>query len=162
MVRILVLKRLYNLSDEQMEYQLLDRMSYKRFCASEQRQQHPGTHHPVWVFENRIGPAGAKALCELCDDDDGGLLQPEAAGLFPKGRNQDLVTPEMGRIAAVLGDSGQKWGPAAEKNGHRSKKSSRVRARALLYGRIGWKYRVLRSTHKSALPIMLMLTIAAP
>jgi hypothetical protein len=28
MVRILVLKRLYNLSDEQMEYPLLDRMSY--------------------------------------------------------------------------------------------------------------------------------------
>ncbi|SDP95124.1 Transposase domain, partial [Paracidovorax cattleyae] len=28
MVRILVLKRLYNLSDEQMEYQLLDRASY--------------------------------------------------------------------------------------------------------------------------------------
>jgi hypothetical protein len=27
---------------------------------------------------------------------------------------------------------------------HRSKKPSRVRARALLYGRIGWKYRVLR------------------
>jgi len=27
MVRVLVLKRLYNLSDEQMEYQLLDRMS---------------------------------------------------------------------------------------------------------------------------------------
>lgn len=33
MVRILVLKRLYNLSDEQMEYQLLDRMSYQRFCG---------------------------------------------------------------------------------------------------------------------------------
>lgn len=32
-VRILVLKRLYNLSDEQMEYQLLDRMSYQRFCG---------------------------------------------------------------------------------------------------------------------------------
>jgi len=28
MVRILVLKRLYDLSDEQMEHQLLDRMSY--------------------------------------------------------------------------------------------------------------------------------------
>lgn len=26
--RVLVLKRLYNLSDEEMEYQLLDRMSY--------------------------------------------------------------------------------------------------------------------------------------
>ncbi len=33
MVRILVLKRLYDLSDEQMEYQLLDRMSYQRFCG---------------------------------------------------------------------------------------------------------------------------------
>ena len=31
MVRILVLKLLYNLSDEQMEFQLLDRMSYQRF-----------------------------------------------------------------------------------------------------------------------------------
>ena len=33
MVRILVLKRLYNLSDEQMEYQLLDRMSYNAFVG---------------------------------------------------------------------------------------------------------------------------------
>ena len=32
MVRILILKYLYNLSDGQMEYQLLDRMSYQRFC----------------------------------------------------------------------------------------------------------------------------------
>ena len=61
MVRILVLKRLYNLSDEQMEYQLLDRMSYKRFCGLSN-----ATHIPdrttVWSFENRIGEAGAKAL----------------------------------------------------------------------------------------------------
>ncbi len=33
MVRILLLKRLYNLSDEQMEFQLLDRMSDQRFCG---------------------------------------------------------------------------------------------------------------------------------
>jgi IS5 family transposase len=45
---------------------------------------------------------------ELCDDDDGGLLQPEAAGLFPEGRNQGLLTPEMGRIAAAGGDSRQR------------------------------------------------------
>ncbi|WP_434662408.1 IS5 family transposase [Paraburkholderia sp. A3BS-1L] len=61
MVRILVLKRLYNLSDEQMEYQLLDRMSYKRFCGLSN-----ATHIPdrttVWSLENRIGEAGAKAL----------------------------------------------------------------------------------------------------
>lgn len=61
MVRILVLKRLYNLSDEQMQYQLLDRMSYKRFCGLTQ-----ATHIPdrttVWTFENRIGPAAATAI----------------------------------------------------------------------------------------------------
>jgi IS5 family transposase len=61
MVRILVLKRLYNLSDEQIEYQLLDRTSYKRFCGLTN-----ATHIPdrttVWTFENRIGEAGAKAL----------------------------------------------------------------------------------------------------
>ena len=44
-----------------MEYQLLDRMSCKRFCGLAN-----ATHVPdrttVWTFENRIGEAGAKAL----------------------------------------------------------------------------------------------------
>ncbi|CAI08929.1 putative transposase, fragment [Aromatoleum aromaticum EbN1] len=61
MVRILVLKRLYNLSDEQMEYQLLDRMSYKRFCGLANATNVPD-RTTVWTFENRIGEAGAKAL----------------------------------------------------------------------------------------------------
>lgn len=33
LVRILVLKRLNNLSDERMEFLLLDRLSYQRFCG---------------------------------------------------------------------------------------------------------------------------------
>jgi transposase len=33
MVRILVLKRLHNLSDEQVEFQLQDRLSFQRFCG---------------------------------------------------------------------------------------------------------------------------------
>lgn len=61
MVRILVLKRLYNLSDEQMEYQLLDRMSYKRFCGLASAVNVPD-RTTVWTFENRIGEAGAKVL----------------------------------------------------------------------------------------------------
>ena len=61
MVRILVLKRLYNLSDEQMEYQLLDRMSYKRFCGLANAANIPD-RTTVWTLENRIGEAGAKAL----------------------------------------------------------------------------------------------------
>ena len=65
MVRILVLKRLYNLSDEQMEYQLLDRMSYKRFCGLANATNIPD-RTTVWTFENRIGEAGAKALYQHC------------------------------------------------------------------------------------------------
>jgi len=61
MVRIVVLKRLYNLSDEQMEYQLLDRMSYKRFCGLAQASNIPD-RTTVWTFENRIGQMGAKAI----------------------------------------------------------------------------------------------------
>lgn len=59
MVRIQVLKRLYNLSDEQMEYQLLDRMSYKRFCGLAQATNIPD-RTTVWMFENRIGAAGPR------------------------------------------------------------------------------------------------------
>lgn len=61
MVRILVLKRLYNLSDEQMEYQLLDRMSDQRFCGLTDVINIPD-RTTLWTFENRIGEAGAKAL----------------------------------------------------------------------------------------------------
>jgi len=61
MVRILVLKRLYNLSDEQMEYQLLDRMSYQRFCGLEDAMNIPD-RTTIWTFEQRIGETGAKAL----------------------------------------------------------------------------------------------------
>lgn len=61
MVRILVLKRLYNLSDEQMEYQMLDRMSYKRFCGLAQATNIPD-RTTMWTFENRIGEAGAQAI----------------------------------------------------------------------------------------------------
>ena len=49
MVRILVLKRLYNLSDEQMEYQLLDRMSYQRFCLLQNSMNVPD-RNTIWRF----------------------------------------------------------------------------------------------------------------
>ena len=61
MVRILVLKRLYNLSDEQMEYQLLDRMSYKCFCGLDDALRVPD-RTTIWHFENRVGQAGVQAL----------------------------------------------------------------------------------------------------
>jgi len=78
MVRIVVLKHLYNLSDEQMEYQLLDRMSYKRFCGLSDAANIPD-RTTVWLFEDRIGEAGAKALF------DGVSAQLLKKGLMARG-----------------------------------------------------------------------------
>jgi len=61
MVRILVLKRLYNLSDEQVEYQLLDRMSFRRFCLLSQSANIPD-RNTIWNYQQRIGVEGAQAL----------------------------------------------------------------------------------------------------
>lgn len=66
MVRVLVLKRLYNLSDEQMEYQLLDRMSYQRFCLLEQSMNVPD-RNTIWRFAQRLGVDGAVALFQGVD-----------------------------------------------------------------------------------------------
>jgi len=64
--RILVLKRLYNLSDEQMKYQLLDRMSCQCFCGLEDAMNIPDS--TIWTFEQRIGETGAKALFDGVSD----------------------------------------------------------------------------------------------
>lgn len=63
MVRILVLKRLNNHSDERMEFMLLDRLSYQRFCGLTHSLKIPD-RTTIWSFENRIGEAGAMALFE--------------------------------------------------------------------------------------------------
>ena len=66
MVRLLVLKRLHNLSDEQLAFQLLDRMSFKRFCGLSDAITIPD-RTTVWLFENRIGEAGAQAIFDGMD-----------------------------------------------------------------------------------------------
>ena len=66
MVRILVLKRLYNLSDEQMEFQLLDHTSYQRFCLLQNSRNVP-ERNTIWRFGERIGVDGATALLHGVD-----------------------------------------------------------------------------------------------
>lgn len=66
MVRILVLKRLYNLSDEQMQFQLLDGMSYQRFCLLQDSMNVPD-RNTIWRFGERICVDGAMALLRGVD-----------------------------------------------------------------------------------------------
>lgn len=57
MLRILVLQHLYDLSDDAMEYQLLDRLSFQRFCDLRHSSTIPDAK-TLWVFRERIRPAG--------------------------------------------------------------------------------------------------------
>jgi IS5 family transposase len=57
MVRVLVLQHLYNLSDEALEYQLLDRLSFQRFCGLRHSSSIPDAN-TLWVFRERVSVAG--------------------------------------------------------------------------------------------------------
>jgi transposase, IS5 family len=58
MVRVIVLQQLYNLSDEQMEFQLLDRLSFQRFVGLRHSSQIPD-RTTVWTFKERLIKADA-------------------------------------------------------------------------------------------------------
>jgi len=53
MFKILILQRLYNLSDEQMEYQLVDRLSFKRFTGLEFSHKVPDCN-TIWNFKQGL------------------------------------------------------------------------------------------------------------
>jgi transposase, IS5 family len=59
MVRVLVLQQLHGLSDEQMEYQLLDRLSFQRFVGLRHSSQIPD-RTTLWTFRERLIAANAK------------------------------------------------------------------------------------------------------
>src|ERR1039458_6300434 len=56
--KVLVLQALYNLSDEQTEYQILDRLSFMRFLGLELHDDVPDAR-TLWVFREKLIEAGA-------------------------------------------------------------------------------------------------------
>jgi IS5 family transposase len=66
MLRIIILKRLNNLSNDQMEFMLNDRMSFQRFTKLTHSPNIPDAN-TIWVFEERIGEKTAKALFEAVE-----------------------------------------------------------------------------------------------
>src|SRR5471030_1564563 len=60
MVRVLLIQQLFNLSDEQMEFQLLDRLSFQRFVGLRTSSQIPD-RTTIWTFKERLSrPAPAR------------------------------------------------------------------------------------------------------
>lgn len=54
MIRLLVLQQLYNLSDDALEYQVLDRVSFQRFTGLEHSSRIPDAK-TVWKWRERLG-----------------------------------------------------------------------------------------------------------
>lgn len=61
MTRLLVLQQLFNLSDEQMEFQLLDCMSFQRFAGLKNTSQVPD-RNTIWNFRERLIKARVEHL----------------------------------------------------------------------------------------------------
>jgi len=60
MVRVLFIQQLFNLSDEQIKFQLLDRLSFQRFARLLDTSQIPD-RTTIWTFKERLIKAGASA-----------------------------------------------------------------------------------------------------
>ncbi|EMS89335.1 transposase PF05598 domain protein, partial [Leptospira noguchii str. Cascata] len=53
MFKIVILQKLYNLSDHQTEYQINDRYSFQRFLGVGQNEKLPD-EKTIWVFRERL------------------------------------------------------------------------------------------------------------
>lgn len=67
MFKIVVLQRYYDLSEEQTEFQILDRLSFQQFLGLEGGGKVPDKNS-IWDFKERLGEDGARALFERFDD----------------------------------------------------------------------------------------------
>ncbi len=70
MFKTIILCALYNLSDEQVEYQILDRLSFTRFLGLELKDRVPDAR-TVWLYRDKLAQAGV--IEELFADFDGYL-----------------------------------------------------------------------------------------
>lgn len=66
MFKIIVLQRYYDLSEEQTEFQILDRLSFQQFLGLESGGKIPDKN-AIWDFKERLGPEGIRGLFEHFD-----------------------------------------------------------------------------------------------
>jgi IS5 family transposase len=66
MFKILVLQKYYDLSEEQTEFQILDRHSFQRFLGLDAGDDVPDKNS-IWHFKDRLGSKGLRACFDLFD-----------------------------------------------------------------------------------------------
>ena len=74
MFKILILQSLYNLSDEAVEYQILDRMSFMRFLGLQAGDPVPDAK-TIWLFREQLK---APAVWSICSRSSRSFLQTTA------------------------------------------------------------------------------------
>jgi IS5 family transposase len=67
MLKVLVLQRFFGLSDEETEFQLLDRFSFLRVVGLRPGDSAPD-HATIWLFKERLGEAGMRAVFTQFDE----------------------------------------------------------------------------------------------
>lgn len=77
MFKTIILCALYNLSDDQVEYQILDRLSFTRFLGLELKDNVPDSR-TVWLYGDKLARAGD--IEELFADFDGYLGRKAMGG----------------------------------------------------------------------------------
>jgi len=89
--KILVLQKYYDLSEEQTEFQILDRFSFQRFLGLDVGDPVPDKNS-IWNFKERLGAKGLRACFDLFDE----VLQ-ESGLLASKGKIVDASFVEVPR-----------------------------------------------------------------
>jgi IS5 family transposase len=64
MMKVLIIQHLYNLSDDETEFQIFDRLSFTRFLGLRLNADIPDAK-TIWLFKNRLGADGVKRLFKL-------------------------------------------------------------------------------------------------
>lgn len=122
MFKILVLQRLYNLSDEQAEYQVSDRLSFRRFLGLSLCDAVPDSR-TVWLFRETLVQAGTLERLFTAYRDQllaGGLITREGSLVdasfvtVPKQRNTREENAQLKR-----GEVPPAWSP--EKRAHKDR-----------------------------------------
>lgn len=67
MLKVLVLQRFFDLSDEETEFQIMDRFSFLRFLGLRPGDGAPD-HATIWAFKERLGADGMLAVFECFND----------------------------------------------------------------------------------------------
>ena len=67
MLKVLVLQRFFDLSDQETEFQLLDRFNFLRFVGLRPGDGSPD-HATIWAFKERLGADGMVAVFELFNE----------------------------------------------------------------------------------------------